>query len=332
MADGQCENRASRQGPTPLQISSARGIGANPLAFFCAGARLDAISAQDSAESCGEDLGTHPRRGRYNGAMLSDQDLIAAAQAGDSTAVEELLGRHEKQVYRYGLRMCGSEDAARDVLQETLIAAFKGLHDFRGDAALSTWLYQIARSFCLKSRRRGAGEPASHVALDEPEAQRIESSDAAPDARAEAREIGELLQAAILALPETSREVIVLRDVEGLSAEEAATVTGLTIGALKSRLHRARTELREQLAGIQSDFVADSCPELAQELAAYVSADIDQAACARIEEHMRRCSRCTGACAALQNAVSLCRQIPGGEVPAPVRAAVREALRKATPN
>ena len=260
--------------------------------------------------------------------MQAEGELLAAAQAGDSSAVEELLERHEKQVYRFGLRMCGNEEAARDVLQETLIAAFKGLHQFRGDAALSTWLYQIARSFCLKSRRRGAGEPERHVALDEPEVRQVESPEAGPDHRAEAREIGALLQAAILALPETSREVIVLRDVEGLSAEEAAAVTGLEVGALKSRLHRARMQLREQLAGVQAD-ASGACPELADEIASYVGADIDQAACANIEEHLRRCPRCAGACAALQKAVSLCRQIPGDQVPEPVRASVRRALRKA---
>ena len=260
--------------------------------------------------------------------MQAEEELLAAAQAGDSAAVEELLERHEKQVYRFGLRMCGSEDAARDVLQETLIAAFKSLHQFRGDAALSTWLYQIARSFCLKSRRRGAGEPERHVALDAPEVQRVESREAAPDRSAEAHEIGGLLQAAILALPETSREVIVLRDVEGLSAEEAAAVTGLEIGALKSRLHRARMQLRERLAGVQAE-VGGACPELANELSTSVGADIDQAACVNIEEHLRRCPRCAGACAALQKAVSLCRQIPGDRVPEPVRASVRRALRKA---
>ena len=259
--------------------------------------------------------------------MQAEEDLLAAAQAGDSAAVEELLERHEKQVYRFGLRMCGSEEAARDVLQETLIAAFKGLHQFRGDAALSTWLDQIARSFCLKSRRRGAGEPERHVALDAPEVQRMESGDAPPDSRAEAREIGGLLQAAILALPESSREVIVLRDVEGLSAEEAAAVTGLDVGALKSRLHRARLQLRERLAGVQGE-VGGACPELVDELSSYVAADIDQAACVNIEEHLRRCPRCAGACAALQKAVSLCRQIPGDKVPERIRASVRRALQK----
>jgi RNA polymerase sigma-70 factor, ECF subfamily len=261
--------------------------------------------------------------------MRTDRELLEKARFGDSGAVDELLARHERQVFRFGLRMCGNEEDARDVLQETLLAAFKNVKTFRGDAQLSTWLYQIARSFCLKSRRRGAGEPMSHVALDAPEAQRVESSDAAPDVRAEAHQIGELLQAAILALPEASREVIVLRDVEGLSAEEAATVAGLEVGALKSRLHRARMQLRELLAGTEGVSAAGACPELAQELSAYAAAEIDQATCANIEEHLRRCARCTDACAALRTAASLCRQIPGDEVPEPVRAAVRQALRKA---
>ncbi len=259
--------------------------------------------------------------------MQTEQELLAAARGGDAAAVEELLGRHEQQVYRFGLRMCGSEDAARDVLQETLLAAFKGLHDFRGDAALSTWLYQIERSFCVKSRRRGLGEPQSHVALDAPEVQRVESNEAGPDLRAEAHQIGKLLQTAILALPKASREVIVLRDVEGLSAEEAARVAGVDVPALKSRLHRARLQLRKRLAGI--DPIASACPELAQHFTAYAAGTIDQAICASIDEHLKRCARCTGACEALREATSLCRQIPGGQVPAPVRAAVRAALRRA---
>ena len=264
--------------------------------------------------------------------MHTDQDLLALARAGDASAVDELLGRHEQQVYRFGLRMCGNEDAARDVLQETLLAAFKGLHQFRGDAALSTWLYQIARSFCLKSRRHGQGEPERHLALDAPEVQRLASLDAAPDARANAREIGALLQAAILDLPPAAREAIVLRDVEGLSAEEAAQVAEVEVPAFKSRLHRARLLLRARLAGLldTAEPGTAACPALAEELAADLSAEIDQATCARIEEHLRHCPACAGGHAALLGAVSHCRQLPGGEVPASVRAGVRAALRQAT--
>ena len=268
-------------------------------------------------------------------AMRTDRELLEKARTGESGAVDELLARHEKQVFRFGLRMCGNEEDARDVLQETLLAAFRNVQTFRGDAQLSTWLYQIARSFCTRSRRRGAGEPEHAEPLEQPEAAAVPSATEPPDAQAQAREIGALLQAAILALPEAHREVIVLRDVEGLSAEEAAKVVGIEVGALKSRLHRARMDLRERLAAFLADGGnaegAAPCPDLAEELAAYAAEEIDQATCARIEEHLKRCAHCTGACAALQRTVSFCRKIPGGEVPAPVRAAVRVALLGARP-
>ncbi len=259
--------------------------------------------------------------------MPNERDLLEKARTGDSAALDALLSQHERQVFRYGLRMCGNEEDARDVLQETLLAAFRNVKDFRGDAQLSTWLYQIARSFCLRSRRRGAGEPSETEALEKPEAAAVPSPGASPDAQAHAREIGALLQSAILTLSEPHREVLVLRDVEGLSAEEAAQVVGIEVGALKSRLHRARMELRQKVVHLlEHEAPGAPCPELADELAAYAAEEIDQAACARIEEHLQRCPRCAGACASLQRTVSLCRQIPGGEVPGPVRAAVRAAL------
>ena len=262
--------------------------------------------------------------------MKAERNLLQAAQQGNSKALEELLAGHEKQIYRFGLRMCGNEEAARDVLQETLLAAFRNLRQFRGDAALSTWLYQIARSVCLKSRRRGAGEPATLESLEGVQALRLETSEAGPDASAHARELGEILQVAIQSLSADHREVVILRDVEGLSAEEAAAVVGVEVGALRSRLHRARMELRQRISDLLGEVGEGGgpapCPELAQELVAYAAAEIDQATCARIEEHLRDCQRCQGACAALQRTVSLCRQIPGDDVPPAVRTAVRRAL------
>lgn len=255
----------------------------------------------------------------------SDSELLEAVRKGDRAAIEELLGRYEASIYRFGLRMCGNEDAAREVLQETLLAAFRNLPTFRGEAAISTWLYQIARSFCIKERR---GEHPTEP-LEGKLGERLAEPSAAPDAHAHARQIGAALAAAIGALPPDYREALVLRDVEGLSAEEAAEVIGIEVGALKSRLHRARAQLRSELAALLGDAEVGPapCPELAQELGAYAAAEIDQAACVRIEEHLSRCPRCAGACETLKRTVSLCRRIPGGEVPAPVRTAVRHAIR-----
>jgi len=257
-----------------------------------------------------------------------DAELITLARDGDRPAIDELLARYEPSIYRFGLRMCGNEDAAREVLQETLLAAFRYLPGFRGDASLSTWLYQIARSFCIKERR---GDRPTR-SLDDAESGQLPDPAPQPDAVVHARQIGMALSRAIAALPPEQREVLVLRDVENLSAEEAAAVIGIEVGALKSRLHRARMAMRELLASELGDAPdADPCPDLAQELTAYAGAEIDQATCVQIEKHLATCARCAGACDALKRTVSLCRRIPGGEVPAPVRAAVRGAILAALP-
>lgn len=262
-------------------------------------------------------------------AQASDSELVERIKQGDEKAMEELLKRHEARVYRFGLRMCGNEDAARDVLQETLLAAFRNLPTFRGDSQISTWLYQIARSFCIKQRRRREGEPATLESVESPEVKQVAGEEPESDSKTHAKEVGTLIQAAIATLQPDHREALVLRDVEGLSAEEAADVVGIEVGALKSRLHRARLALKQQLAAVldeRDDVVG--CPELAQELAAYAASEIDQAACERIEAHLSKCLRCTKACDSLKRTVSLCRAIPGGDVPAPVKAAVRNALRR----
>ncbi len=265
-------------------------------------------------------------------ATRTDGQLMEAARSGEDKALDELLARHEKQVYRFGLRMCGSEEDAKEVLQETLLAAFRGIHAFRGDAELSTWLYQVARSQCLRMRRRRVGAPEEFQSLDSPAATDVAAAEATPDMVSHARQLGEVLEAAILALPEAQREVLILRDVEGLTAEEAAQVVGIEVRALKSRLHRARLQLREHLSTLMGEGAygeARACPELAQELSEFAAQEVDQATCVRLEDHLSRCPRCAEACESLKRTVSLCRRIPGDEVPGPVRAAVRQALSRA---
>lgn len=261
---------------------------------------------------------------------LHEQQLIEKAQQGDAAAMEALLARYEKQVYRFGLRMCGSEDAAKEVLQQTLLTAFKSLRSFRGQAQLSTWLYQIARSFCGKTRRRRADEPAMVEALETPEVRGVASDSASPEELAHGRKIGELLQAAIAALPEAQREVLILRDVEGLTADEAAKVLEIEVANLKTRLHRARAALREHLSVLlEPGDAGGECRALSDSLADFAAADIEKATCEQIEAHLATCERCAQECQTLQKTVSLCRRIPGDAVPPPVKVAVRRALEQA---
>lgn len=255
----------------------------------------------------------------------TEAELIVAARGGDSGAVEELLALHEQKIFRFGLRMCGNEEEAREVLQETMLAAFRGLSGFRGEARLSTWLYQVARGYCMKGRRTNAGEPAQLEGLEAAAA--VATPEAAPDLSAHARELGEALYAAILALPEPLREAVVLRDVEELDGEEAARVLGIELAALKSRLHRGRVELRKHLAVLlEPGSGATPCPELAREMRDYSTADIDRATCAGIERHLAACPRCAEGCVQLGKSASLCCSLPGEAVPLAVKASVRQAI------
>ena len=149
-------------------------------------------------------------------------------------------------MYRFALKMCRRREDAEEVLQDTLLAAVRALGQYRGDAALSTWLYTIARSFCIKRRRRSKFAPKALVPLESDEARSArEAPDPgrAPDEALQARQVATALGRAVDALAPGYREVLVLRDVEGLPATEVARVMGLNIDAVKSRLH-VRTHVR----------------------------------------------------------------------------------------
>src|SRR5512140_3986522 len=97
----------------------------------------------------------------------TDEDLLAAARAGDREALEQLLAANQHRVFRFGVKMCGEEEDAKDVLQETLIAAARNIRDFRGASSVSTWLYTIARSFCIKKHRTSKFAPGQVESLEE---------------------------------------------------------------------------------------------------------------------------------------------------------------------
>jgi RNA polymerase sigma-70 factor (ECF subfamily) len=139
------------------------------------------------------------------------------------------------------------------VAQESLISMARSLKDFRGDSSVSSWLYTIARRFCIKKRRRSKFAPPREESLDAPGTDAVERlADRAPSPEEQAtnQELATVLAQAIDALDPSHREVLVLRDVEGLSAPEVAKVLGISVDAVKSWLHRARAAVRRELAPI----------------------------------------------------------------------------------
>src|SRR5690242_9551765 len=131
----------------------------------------------------------------------SDAKLLEQARSGDRRALEELLTRHERRVYRFGLKMCRDPEDAKDVLQDTLIAVARAVKDFRGASSVSTWLYTIARSFCIKRRRRSKFAPEAEESLDArgpgAEARQIADPARAPDESLAGRQVEVALEQAI---------------------------------------------------------------------------------------------------------------------------------------
>jgi RNA polymerase sigma-70 factor, ECF subfamily len=263
----------------------------------------------------------------------TDQDLLAAARTGDRRALEKLLERHQPAVYRFGLKMCREAEDAKDVLQETLLAAARSLPEFRGASSVSTWLYTIARSFCIKQRRTSKFAPDRLESLDDQAAGAATVPDArrGPEDEVAGRQLRDALDDAIAGLEPMYREVLVLRDVEGLAAAEVAEVMGLSVEAVKSRLHRARVAVREKVAPALGPAAADvapgpGCVDVVTMLSRKLEGEIDGKDCADLETHVAGCASCRGRCDALQATLSLCKRAGTATVPPEVARAVREGL------
>jgi RNA polymerase sigma-70 factor, ECF subfamily len=265
-----------------------------------------------------------------------DEDLLAAARAGDRAALEQLLQAHQHRVFRFGVKMCGEEEDAKDVLQETLIAAARGIRDFRGASSVSTWLYTIARSFCIKKHRTSKYAPKDIGSIQDmpSSAEQVADPGRGPEQAAADTQVKSALQLAISDLDPMYREVLVLRDVEGLAAQEVAEILNLSVEAVKSRLHRARVAVRQRIApllGVREPANTaggeDACPDVVELFSKRLEGEISGNVCAELEGHVNRCDRCRSRCDSLRATLSLCSQ--SGEVlPLRVERSVREGLRR----
>ena len=177
----------------------------------------------------------------------SEAELVRRARAGEAQAFETLIGMHAGRVHRMLVRVLENPTDAEDVLQETFIKAWRALPRFRGEAQLSTWLYRIAMNEA--SRHRSAGARHEALPLDDMVLE-VPDRGAGPPALAESAELRARLELFIRELPQPYREAVVLRDVEGLTNEEAADALGLGIRTFKSRLHRGRMALRRRLEAL----------------------------------------------------------------------------------
>jgi len=173
-------------------------------------------------------------------------DLDAAARGGRE-AFTRVVERHQDAVFRLARALTSSEQEAEDVLQETFMSAYRHAATFRGEAAVRTWLLTIARRAAARQQRRRAGEPTDHEPLSELGVAAGWGADNDPEQQASDAERRRALGRALDALAPADSAVIVLRDLEGMTGPDAAEVLGITLPAVKTRLHRARLRLMAEL-------------------------------------------------------------------------------------
>jgi RNA polymerase sigma-70 factor, ECF subfamily len=185
---------------------------------------------------------------------VPDAELVRRFKEGDRDAFAEIVRRYQDRVFTMCVRWMGDHQIAEEVAQDVFLALFRSLSGFRGDAQLSTWVYRVVINHCknrrLYRRRRHVDqhEPLEGEPQDEAPTRQIADGGPGTDAPLNAAQAGAMLEGALEVLDEEQRQIIVLREMQDLSYEEIADILDLPKGTVKSRLHRARTELAAVLA------------------------------------------------------------------------------------
>lgn len=184
--------------------------------------------------------------------VLDESALVAQAREGDAEAYGQLVRAYQNKIFRLAQHITQNREDAEDVLQETFLKAYEHLDQFQGNSKFYTWIVRIAVNQALMKLRRRKNDRS--VSLDESIdtgedtiVREIAAWDENPEQRLSRTEIGDILDTAVQSLDDAYRSVFVLRDIEELSTEETAEALGLSVPAVKSRLLRARLQLREKL-------------------------------------------------------------------------------------
>lgn len=262
-----------------------------------------------------------------------DLQLIERAKTGDGAALESVLVSLAPALHRFGLRMCRHPDDAEDVVQDSLLEIARRLPQFEGRSSLSTWAFTITRTACGRRRRGLKNQPT----LSEEAAHDATEDAPSPEDYVVHADLAAHLRDALGRLPAESREVLQLRDVEGFTAAEAASAIGIEVGALKSRLHRARAALRAELLPLLEPspgraVTTPGCPDVVGALSRKIEGELAAEDCQEMEAHVLSCPACTAACDSLRTVLATCRTQAASEgtvsprIQAQVRAAVKALL------
>ncbi len=180
---------------------------------------------------------------------MEESELVELAKSGDRKALSQLVKDNEQTVYNFSFKICRDREKAEHIMQETFYSMIKSLHQFDGNSKLSTWLYRIVSNHCLMLARKEKNKTFVPIDNDDELYEDRYTADWSriPNLDVENTELKNILDKSIDKLSPEYRIVFLLRDVEGLSTEETAKLTELSVPAVKSRLHRARAFLRKEL-------------------------------------------------------------------------------------
>jgi len=276
------------------------------------------------------------------------EQAVQLLQDGDDASVEQALALLQNTVFSFSMRVCGQREDAEDTMQEVLLKSLPHLPKFESPKALVVWLYKVAKNRCLMSRRKSKFAPGHELSLEElmPDRRELEQLTADgrvnPESFAIRSEQASRLRAAVQKLPPQHRIVLVLRDMEGLTDDEVAEITGVRAGTVRVRLHRARLFVRKELmrtwmAGGASRMRAHKqareerrparCKAIFAELSDYLDEQLDDSLCEDLERHMNGCGPCQAFVATLEATIEHCRR-SARDCPPPEAARLREELRQ----
>ena len=274
------------------------------------------------------------------------EEAVKFLVRGDDAGLEQALTLLQNTVFSFSMRVCGQREDAEDTMQEVLLKSIPYLPKLTNPKALAVWLYKVAKNRCLMSRRRSKFAPKAHLSLDELMPDRKELAQVAtqglnPEAFAMRNEDAARLRSAIQKLPQPYRIVLVLRDMEGLTDDEVAEITGVRSGTVRVRLHRARLFVRKELmkalkrgfegvpaasrtfpheqtgreqSGIKRHTDDEAgparCKALFAELSNYLDEQLDDAPCEELERHLEKCEPCEAFLCSLKATIDGCRRSP----------------------
>jgi len=272
------------------------------------------------------------------------EQAVRLIQQKDRASLEEALALLQKTVFSFSMKVCGQRQDAEDTMQEVLVKSVPNLPKFDSPRALMVWLYKVAKSRCLMSRRKSKFAPKEALSLEElmPDRRELQklsgNSDGTPEGSLLRRESAKRLREAVQKLPSEYRLILVLHDMEELSDADIAEITDLRPGTIRVRLHRARLFVRKELARQNQQLASREsaktpgeanasaqprpgrCKEMFAELSNYLDDALDDSLCEELEKHMNGCEPCKAFLSSLETAIRQCRMAPN-ESPDPRLAA-----------